>query len=266
MDHAYRVPELKELLRDRHLRSSGRKADLVERLIEADPQGMAMLTADVTVYLCTDGGRQVAEPYVERQRAEREGMEAEVLGALRRHDLRAACACVVRYERTQVFGRGLGIDWSRAPLDFNLDLVAMIFRAKPLMLASVHDSDMADLRIGAAMCALLGTGRPGKWLADDLTLNLRFDEETAARMLLFYASHQRQLQDYARSGVVKGVRVLCAGDESCPACRKLSGRTFPLNKAPELPNPSCTHPMGCRCTYIPDVVGIHRPVGRRSGR
>lgn len=64
--------------------------------------------------------------------------------------------------------------------------------------------------------------------------------------------NENALQSYKKSGVVIGVEIFCCGDESCAACREISGKRFNLNNAPRLPNEKCTNDS-CRCTYIPIV-------------
>ena len=51
-------------------------------------------------------------------------------------------------------------------------------------------------------------------------------------------------------GSIRGVRVL-AGPDSCPSCRSLAGVVYSLDDAPDLQNPGCTNPNGCRCAYRP---------------
>lgn len=61
------------------------------------------------------------------------------------------------------------------------------------------------------------------------------------------------LSQFKSSGVVKGVQILTAKD-SCESCRAQAKNNFSLTKAEKfgiLPNKECTHPKGCRCTYIP---------------
>jgi hypothetical protein len=59
------------------------------------------------------------------------------------------------------------------------------------------------------------------------------------------------LLQYAREGVKK-VEILGCGD-SCPSCKKFDGKKYRIAEAPELPNPNCIHPKGCRCCYSPIV-------------
>ena len=84
------------------------------------------------------------------------------------------------------------------------------------------------------------------WGSLDFQTGLVMDNEAAARMLLFYAHRALDLRQYWEADVVRRVEVVCASD-SCPACRKLNGHKYSLDKVPELPHEKCTSEMGCRC-------------------
>lgn len=49
------------MLKERGLPSSGRKANLIQRLVEADRKGMEKSTKEYEVLVCTDNGRAIAE-------------------------------------------------------------------------------------------------------------------------------------------------------------------------------------------------------------
>jgi tetratricopeptide (TPR) repeat protein len=53
------VKELQEMLRERGLPVSGRKADLISRLVEADPEGMEEAARALSALRCTEQGRAV---------------------------------------------------------------------------------------------------------------------------------------------------------------------------------------------------------------
>jgi hypothetical protein len=50
------------------------------------------------------------------------------------------------------------------------------------------------------------------------------------------------------------VRIMPHGD-CCPACREAEGE-WPKEQVPDLPVQGCSHPMGCRCFYEPELVDI----------
>ena len=70
-------------------------------------------------------------------------------------------------------------------------------------------------------------------------------------MLMFYAINQDTLKQYLANGIWK-VKILPAKD-SCESCKKNANKVYTIKKVPELPNPKCTHEMGCRCSLIPVI-------------
>ncbi len=60
---------------------------------------------------------------------------------------------------------------------------------------------------------------------------------------------RKELQADVRRGVTSRVLIL-ASPLACRACRKLRGRVFAVDSAPELPYAECTNPQGCRCSYV----------------
>jgi len=54
---------------------------------------------------------------------------------------------------------------------------------------------------------------------------------------------------------IGSIRVMPHGD-CCPACRAAEGE-FHKDKVPNLPVPGCSHPLGCRCFYGPDLVELY---------
>jgi hypothetical protein len=43
---------------------------------------------------------------------------------------------------------------------------------------------------------------------------------------------------------------LAASADACPVCQELAG-TYPKEQVPHLPVDLCSHPLGCRSSYIP---------------
>ena len=89
-----------------------------------------------------------------------------------------------------------------------------------------------------------------KWLPANFETGLSIDNDTAARMLLFNSQHKQTLKQYSKSKVVQYVEIL-ATPNSCESCKKLEGKRYKSNEVPTLPNPNCTHELGCRCVYLP---------------
>jgi hypothetical protein len=252
LDYKFKASELKNMLKKRALAVSGRKEDLIQRLVQADPGGMKKAVAGLTVLLCSDRGRETAEQYLASEKANRRNVEQRIMEYLRQHKFKEASVMVASYEAEQIFPRGIDIDWNRHNPVREIAMLNTIFGSKPKILAKLRDEKLEDLRIGAAMMALWGKNEAQEWLPSNFETGLSIDINAAARMFFFFALHQASLKQFRNSGVVEYVEILAAQD-SCDACKKLTKRKYKLDEVPELPHEHCTHEMGCRCTEIPIV-------------
>lgn len=243
--------QLTDLCRRQGLPVIGSKAAKAKRLADADIREMERLVRGREVYTCTERGLVVVQADLQREKEEKARAEATVLAALEARDFRRACRLVAAYEAEQPIPRGIGIDWSRHDTSGEEEELRLIFSARPGILRDLTDSQLDSLRIPAALMRLWGKPRAREWLPDPGLRYGRFDRDTAARMLMFYASKRRWLATAGVHQAQHRVRILSAND-SCPSCRRFEGRTYTVRQAPELPHPDCTHDKGCRCAYVTD--------------
>jgi hypothetical protein len=178
-------------------------------------------------------------------------VEKQVIEYLTKRKFKEASLMVAAYEAKQARPRGIGIDWKHYNPSRDIEILNTIFGSKPRIIAQLGDEKLEALRLGAAMMELWGTNMATQWIPASFETSLPFDNDTAARMLLFYAIHQRTLEGYRGAGL-KYVELFPAPD-SCEACKKLVGKQYILTEAPELPYEYCTHKLGCRCVLLPVV-------------
>lgn len=247
LDYKFKVAELKVMLKQRGLAVSGRKEDLINRLIQADSEGMEKAVAGLRIFLCSEHGKEIAEQYLSSENAKKDELEKQVFQYLEHRKFKQASLSVAAYESGQVFPRGIGIDWKSHDSARDIEILNSIFGNKPKILSQLKDEHLAALRLAAGMISLLGTNEVDKWLPPNFETGLAMGNDAAARMFLFYASYQADIANYRQSGVVKQVEILATKD-SCGACKKISGKRYKLSEVPELPYEHCTHEMGCRCT------------------
>jgi len=250
-----KVGDLKEALKASGLKLSGRKEELIARLIDGNPAVAQTLASGVTVLVCSEAGRLLAEQYLAQQSQQRAEAERKSLELIRARRFKEASCVVADFEARQVFPRGMGNDWEHHNPARDVMVLTAIFQRKPGILSGLREDQWEPLRISAAMMHLWGTNRASAWLPDGFSTDLAFDNDTAARMIMFHVWHLAQLQQCQQEAdVIKGVKILCVNDgNSCPTCRKYHGRTYRLahlDKMPELPIPGCTCEMGCRCTTV----------------
>lgn len=255
LDHTFTAAELKSMLREKGIKVSGRKSEIIQRLIENDAPGMLALTKSVTVYECTDKGAQLAQGYLKEQRDRRLDVEQNSLAMLVKQDFMEAVRLMAHYESNQVFPRGLGIDWSNYDCRSAAESLGIIFQERPGILSGMNANRLEELRIAAGMIELWSDADAKRWLPADFETGIRFDAEIAARMLCFYAINLGRLKEYEDSDLddfVTGVEISAIDDgRHCVECSQINGKTYSLGQVPELPFPKCTSEIGCRCMAIP---------------
>lgn len=248
---ALTATELRTLLRERRLKASGRKAECIERLIEADPVGSAAAVSGIESYICTELGRELAEAFVMAEAKKRQTAEAESWRYLQQGDVRAAMAVVGAYRRDQM------IDWHDRDTgpsrddSGRLQLILAILVARPRLLHGMGDDEWRTAQVAAAMMDLWGARVAGSWLPENFAGATNLDRETTVRMIMFEAKSRTDLAAFRASGITR-VEVLGGGD-SCPACQEIAGKRFDLADAPTIPYEQCTSEMGCRCMLLPVV-------------
>ena len=249
----HRTDDLKGLLRDRGLRVSGKKAELAARLIECDMEGMRLRVAGVKAWVLAPTVAGIVEQHMLSEKSAETRARGAALSALREGRVRAAVDTIVAHERTRVFPRGMGIDWHRDDIANHMVVRAQaILRASPRIVSDVPEHELELLRPAAAMLELTGESRCKPWLPAGLVGHPRLDIETVVRMLLFHGSNITRLQGLQDAGY-KQVDIMTCGSASCPTCQAMDGKTFAIDRAPELPHPDCSHELGCRCLYQPHV-------------
>jgi hypothetical protein len=260
LSYKYKVTELKDMLKQRSLPVSGLKDELIQRLVQADPDGMKKSVAELSLLKCTQRGHEIAEQYLEAEKEKRAQVERQVMEYLSRRKFREASLAFAAWEKDQVFPLGFTTGIASEKQNSNRDIEASqnrmkmlntIFESKPNILVRLGNEKLEPLRIAAAMMALWGENKAKKeWLPANFETGISFDNNTAARMVNLYAVHRGTLERYRSEGL-EYVEVFPAPD-SCETCKKLAG-TYKLDEAPELPNEHCTDKMGCRCNYLPVV-------------
>jgi len=266
------VSDLKAMLRQRGLPMSGRRRDLVARLVQADPEGMKKIIQGETILICSEKGRAIADKYLAFEDEKRARVEHQALEALRARKQREAIRLVESYHESdiaqQIFPSGLSVgvsvgdgevftesefdNWDLDDLEGDLKI---IFGSRPKILAPLSDEQLDQLRIAAGMWLLLGTKKPKHWLPAEFETGLTMDNDAAARMFVFHAEHQKNIARLRESLFFETVEILSAND-SCEECQKLSQRKFRLDQVPELPYEKCTSKMGCRCLAIVEVPEV----------
>lgn len=234
----YGVEQLKVMLKVRALKVSGRKRELIARLIDADSEGMSRELAALGLSHCSSAGKQLAARF---ERRKKEAYEAAVAAITAAEYTRA----IHEYKRLE---DDLGFpkwEFEGAP---NPRLLELVMTVKPTILDGCSDAVMTKLRLSMAVQCVSGRHAP-KDLLRGLETGIRLDSDTAARMIYFLARHRQDIEAWRGIGITHITHLACS--DSCAVCSSLNGREYKVDVAPELPNPDCTNDCGCRCLYQP---------------
>jgi hypothetical protein len=245
LDYKYCVSELKSMLKERGLKVSGLKADLIKRLVSADPNGVKQITNDQKLFECSEKGRIIAQNCLAEAREKKNKAIKDSQEALKVNFYEEAIKIVSRFESEQVFPRGYNIDWENPDITRDHAIIKYMFTGKPKILKNLNDKLLPDFRIAAAMMFLWGENRIDQWFPSWIDTGLVMDNDTVARMIMFYATHRYDLDQFRCLGKV--IVEILPYDSPCDACAKIANKKYKINEMIELPYENCTNELGCRC-------------------
>ena len=257
IEYCHTGAELRRLLKDRSLKVSGRKAEQAQRLIEADLGGMQRFAAEYQIVRCTPAASQAVEGWLDQQTQALDTATDELIAALRRRQWKKAIQIADAW-RDRRFEppvhpaqEALTIRPAPRTVEERAAEVAKIFTLHPKILGGLVPDQWEGLHINYAVSQLSGHGVTEKYMPGFTGLSA-MGAATVLRMLGFYANRQRELKEWKRLGV-KTASISCCYSGSCDDCEALDGKTYSLDKLPELPYEGCTCDLGCRCFYSPNL-------------
>jgi len=272
------VADLKVMLSSRGLKGSGKKAELIQRLLEADPKGMEVRFAHRMILRCTPAASQVVGRWKAECAKAFEAAADNVIAALRNRHFKEAIRTADAYRKNKFTpplpsgAAAMMITPAPRPIEERTKELATVFTMRPKILKELQPKQWEGLYLNYAVGELLGHPAPEKCIPgfieeeetirakqklrdnDDCeepeecapeTLEIKtMDSMTATRMLGFYVKHQSDIARMRELGIKKATILGIGG---CEACSALNNKTFFLDELPELPYEECTCDLGCRC-------------------
>jgi hypothetical protein len=273
LDYALRVADLRPHLVRRGLKVSGKKRELIDRLIGAIGEAEAgKLTSALRLYCPTMRGEEMITAIRARRDLEKAAVETSAAEELRAGNARRAGDAVAACEVSQVFARGLGIDWSEGmppqiveqaaylvrrvyddlPLPQRREIGIQLALAQ-LLGEPVRDAGQRLLAVtgGAFICESLSAfllhpcGSYASGFEPDQPADLA---EVYAHTRLFEATAAVNRERYRRDRVGKGIQILYTkNDGPCRICEH-GRRQFRWSEIDRLV--SLPRHWGCRCLYV----------------
>jgi hypothetical protein len=264
------------MLSSRGLKVSGRKAELIQRLLEADPKCMAVPYARRVILRCTPAASQAVSRWKAEQTRAFETASDSVIAALRNRHFKEAIRTADVYRKNKFEPpihpgvAAMTVESVLRSIEDRARDLATVFTMRPKILNELQPEQWEGLYLNYAVWELLRRTAqekcmPGFTEGDEDDDREDDDREApekcvpgptgikamnstmATRMLSFYVKHQSDLARMRESGIKKAKIIGIGG---CEACLALKDQTFRLDELPELPYKDCTCELGCRCTAI----------------
>jgi len=234
----YGVVQLKAMLKLKGLKNTGKKDELIARLVHSDSQGLIRDVLALGLYHCSDAGMNLVFQLEERtQRA-----YASAVAAIHAKDYYAAIRQYQALEDDLGFPK---LEFEGTPKP---QLIELVMTVTPTILDGCSQEVLSRLRIAMALQCVAGRHAP-KEVLRGLNTGIHLDSETAARMIYFSARHTEDMQQWKQIRVAQVTHLATPG--ACSVCMGSSGQEWKIDQAPELPHPQCTSECGCRCLYLP---------------
>lgn len=249
------VSELKTLLKQEGLRVSGKKDDLINRLLEHKPKLLVAALPEEPLFITTASGSALVSEGVNTRHSRRELYELTILDLIHEGKINDAVEAWNQYVQDEPFASSVDSEH----IDREIRILNAIRHEACAYLASRMPLEAINaLRTYASIRHICGRSltRPAlEKLEPELERFSQLSDgqppDVSARMLTFYAIGQDRLREFNLMEFHLVSTSACS--ESCQHCQDQSNLKWSIDKAPELPHSLCTHAMGCRCTYRPNT-------------
>lgn len=254
--HRYSANDLRFLLEERGIETSGSRDEMIRRFLARDPDGVRLLTEDINVLMLSAEGKKHVLRYVRAERARREEAERKSHVALLQEDPMRAALTVAEFQRDSVFSRGVGVAFHDGDQSENVAILQNLFEKTPGLFENCGDAVLRGLRPAAGMAFLWGREDATPWIPGDIEIPGTLSAAVICDMLLAHARFLSELEHLRHSNADTFEIQTLDDDGSCPACNALRGTQYTLDSLPELPHAHCTSPRGCRCRVVVSQPGF----------
>ncbi len=251
VSHNLKLTELKDECKKRGLKVSGKKDDLVARLLEADPNFIDRCKNKNGLWICSSTGLEIVNAYYSEEKQREEYLKEKVFSLIRSREYKTAALEVEIYRNRKVF-----TDWMGAghlSLAGEADKIKTICENIPNGLNRLDEFSLEKARLLVSYDMLRGTNEIRKFQSEPTNVP-ELSIGTAMTILMNYACFREDLKEWKKSKVVTGVQII--GDGLCPECQKICGIYTWKDQIPEIPNPKCQNSDPCRPLWLAVTMGM----------
>lgn len=253
-----KAENLKQILKDNNLKISGKKADLVKRILDNIDESLIKTSdAYLSFYKLTPSGEKLIDDIYAASESERIAFFKNIIDQILNFNLNGAYRMVCKRNAEMPISPGLGCNWH------NRYQTGLSEKDEQIYLQRLQNSTEILTTAIAIYYEMSGEKAHDidNWIPKafpDIQLS-KLDFRTEACTI----SISKELKDMVDCEIKKYQFVATLDDETCPICGKLDGKRFLVSNANIGVNCPPIH-KGCRCTIISCSTYQENPHHRRA--
>ena len=239
MEFIFQAAQLKDFLKERDLKITGNKGELIERLIKADRSGMVNVIPKGRIMKCSANSLKLITDYKDKKKLALDSAKKQSFNALQLNDPSKAYSIYCSYQEAYVTPN-FRIDYEQVQKLTNL------LTSQPKILSNVSSQNLMSLKVIAGFYQL--------WQDDSLepysssnNLSGFKNDRIAVNFILSHNQIAESLKNHKKYS--KKVLIKIDSDDfgSCGLCQELIGKVIDIDKVPEFPMVGCISEIGCIC-------------------
>lgn len=240
------IPKLKDILRSKQCKLTGKKQELVERVLENfSREECSNFIKGNKYYILTEKGKELLGEYRSKKEKELLEVEYKCIQLLKQRKINESYKEMALYESKQPLKRGMGIDWDR-------EYRTGLNKIELMLLNELYKECDIEVVCAVAMISFWG-GKNIKGIILRNFNNLTHEEVDLIEEKAFYLfkvnNTKRELLELKEAGIEKYEFLASLDSTTCSICGKLDGKAFRLEEAVIGVNCPPMH-NSCRCCTV----------------
>lgn len=240
------IPQLKEILKIKKCKLSGKKQELVERVLENfSCEECNKLINGKKYYILTEKGNELLNTYKCEKEIELLKVQADCIELIKNKKINEAYKRMAIYESKKPLKRGMGINWE-------IECKKGINKKELMLLNELYNDYDLEVVCAVAMISFFG-GKGIKEIISRNFNNLKDEEIILIEEKAFYLfkvnNTKRELLELKEAGIEKYEFLASLDSKTCSICGKLDGKSFKLEDAVIGVNCPPMH-NSCRCCTV----------------
>ena len=236
--------DLKKFLKEKELKQSGSKPELIERLINHDRLMAEKLVSNYKIMKCSAQALNFLDEFKENRKNALNLAKKRSFEFLLKGRIEDAFMELLKYKKEYLDCYDSQANYS---YEDEIERINFVISSSPKVLGKISQNQLDNLRAATCMSILWYYDELSEsWLPDDFETHLG-SNTIAINYLKCNAEMRKNLANCQRYTDKVKITFSKVDVDSCALCKKLKNQVFDLKNFPELPLENCTSQTGCKC-------------------